>query len=395
MHIRAPIWLRAAGTPGARSFATLFAFESAARAILATVIVVDVQRLTGSAAATSLVFFAVALFGLCTNFGIVALIRRFGRRWVYSGGGLCLIVASVLMMQQELVPQVAGMALRVFGVICFNICLNLYILDSLKGQQINRLEPLKLFMAAIPWSFGPAAGVWMADSQGHDLPYLFSIAVTVVLLGFFWFLRTKDDSPLPIQKRPPPRPLRSLVAFFSSPRLRLCYVIAITRSTFWSMYFVYGPLYCIEVGLGAQTGGYLVSAGNAFLFIAPVMGWVARKMGIRRMIVGAFALSAAACFGAFAFAALPWTAALLLLIGAYGAFLLDVTGNVPFLRMVKPSERQSMTPIFATYREFSDTVPPGVFALLLLQFKLPVVFLVTGLWQLLAALYSLKLPKRL
>lgn len=395
MHIRAPIWLRAAGTPGARSFAALFALESAARAILATIIVVDVQRLTQSVALTSVVFFAVALFGLCTNFGIVVLIRRFGRRWVYSGGGLCLIVASLLMMEQALVPQVAGMALRVFGVICFNICLNLYILDSLKGQQINRLEPMKLFMAAVPWTFGPAAGVWMADSQDHALPYAFSIAVTVVLLGFFWFLRTKEDSPLPIQRRPPPRPWRSLVAFFSSPRLRLCYAIAITRSTFWSMYFVYGPLYCISSGLGAQTGGYLVSAGNAFLFIAPLMGWVARKMGIRRMIVAAFALSAAACLGAFAFSELPWTAALLLLVGAYGAFLLDVTGNVPFLRMVKPSERQSMTPIFSTYREFSDTVPPGVFALLLLQFKLPVVFLVTGVWQVLAALYALRLPKRL
>ncbi len=395
MHIRAPIWMKAAGTPGARSFAVLFALESAARAILATVIVVDVQRFTGSAALTSVVFFCVAFFGLMTNFGIVALIRRLGRRWVYTAGALCLVVASLLMMQQTLAAQVIGMALRVFGVICFNICLNLYILDTLKGQQINRLEPLKLFLAAVPWCFGPAAGVWLAENEGHETPFLFSIAVTVLLLAVFWYLRTRDDSPLPVMRRPPPRPWRSVVAFFASPRLRLCYTIAITRSTFWSMYFVYGPLYCIESGLGAQTGGYLVSAGNAFLFIAPVMGWVARRFGIRRLIVISFALSGAGCLGAFAFAALPWTAALLLLFGAYGAFVLDVTGNVPFLRMVKPSERQSMTPIFATYREFSDTVPPGVFALLLMVWKLPVVFLVTGIWQALAALYALRLPKRL
>ena len=395
MHVRAPIWLRAAGKPGAAAFATLFALESAARAILATIIVVDVQRLTGSAALTSLIFFCVAFFGLCANFWIVSLIRRLGRRWVYTLGAAMLVAGSLLMMQETMTGQVTGMSARVFGVICFNICLNLYILDSLRGQQINRLEPLRLFLAAIPWTFGPAAGVWLADEVDHAVPFLCSIGVTVVLIGFFWFLRAKENSPLPVMRRPPPRPLKNVAAFLASPRLRLAYTIAITRSTFWSMYFVYGPLYCIEAGLGAQVGGYLVSAGNAFLFIAPLMGWVARRFGIRRMVVGAFALSAFSCVAAAAFASFPWVAALLLLIGAYGAFVLDVTGNVPFLRLVKPSERMTMTPIFSTYREFSDTVPPGVFALLLLFLKLPVVFAVTGLWQALAALYALRLPRRL
>jgi len=395
MHVRAPVWLKAAGKPGAKSFAALFALESSARAILATIIVVDVQTLTGSAALTSLVFFGVAFFGLCANFTIPGLIRRVGRRWVYTVGAVALILASLLMMERTMPAQVGGMALRVFGVVCFNICLNLYILDTLRGQQINRLEPLKLFMAAIPWTFGPAAGVWLADEIGHAAPFWFSIVSAVVLLLFFWFLRTKENSPLPAMRRPPPNPLRHIAAFLAVPRLRLAYTIAITRSTFWSMYFVYGPLYCIEAGLGAQVGGYLVSAGNAFLFIAPVIGWVARRWGIRRLVVGAFVLSAGACLGAAAFASLPWVAALLLLIGAYGAFVLDVTGNIPFLRLVKPSERQSMTPIFATYREFADFVPPGIFAVLLIFWKLPVVFIATGLWQALAALYATRLPRRL
>ena len=54
-----------------------------------------------------------------------------------------------------------------------------------------------------------------------------------------------------------------------------------------------------------------------------------------------------------------------------------------------------MTPLFATYREFSDCVPPGIFSILLRFFPLPVVFLTTGLAQAATAVYALRLPRRL
>lgn len=395
MHIRAPIWVLALRSPGAGAFATLFALESCARALLATLVVVDLQRMTGSADITSQFIFTVAAFGLCANFAIPLLMRRIGRRWVYTTGGISLILSAFLMMPQVLALQVPGMALRVFGVVCFNICLNLYILDTLKGAQLNRLEPLRMLAAAVPWCFGPALGVQLAASVEHWVPLVLSQGFVVVLLIFFWVLRTREDSPLPVMRRPPPNPVTHIWSFLSRPRLRLSYVIAITRSTYWSMLFTYGPIYCIEMGLGEVVGGYLVSAANAFLFSAPLIGMLGRRAGIRRLIVGSFILTATAGFGAALFAGLPWVGLAFLLLGAFGAFVLDVTGNVPFLRLVRPSERQTMTPVFATYREFSDCVPPGLFSILLRYFPLPVVFLTTGVAQAAAALYALRLPRRL
>lgn len=395
MHIRAPIWVLALRSPGAGAFATLFALESCARALLATLVVVDLQRMTGSADITSQFIFTVAAFGLCANFAIPLLMRRIGRRWVYTTGGISLILSAFLMMPQVLVLQVPGMALRVFGVVCFNICLNLYILDTLKGAQLNRLEPLRMLAAAVPWCFGPALGVQLAASVEHWVPLVLSQGFVIVLLIFFWVLRTREDSPLPVMRRPPPNPVKHIWSFLSRPRLRLSYVIAITRSTYWSMLFTYGPIYCIEMGLGEVVGGYLVSAANAFLFSAPLIGMLGRRAGIRRLIVGSFILTAIAGFGAALFAGLPWVGLAFLLLGAFGAFVLDVTGNVPFLRLVRPSERQTMTPVFATYREFSDCVPPGLFSILLRYFPLPVVFLTTGVAQAAAALYALRLPRRL
>ena len=395
MYMRMPIWLAALKSPGAGAFATLFGLESSARAILATLVIVDLQRMTGSAEGTSEVIFLVAGFGLCANFTIPHLARLIGRRWVYTTGGISLILASLLMMGQTLPLQIGGMALRVFGVVCFNICLNLYLLDTLKGQQLNRLEPLRMFAAALPWTIGPALGVQLATSAAHWVPLVVSQAFTLVLLVFFWVLRTREDSPLPVMRRPPPNPLRHIWSFLSRPRMRLSYAIAITRSTYWSMLFTYGPIYCIETGLGAVVGGYLVSAANLFLFGAPLIGLLGRRVGIRRLIIAGFCLTALSGFCAAAFAGLPWLGAAFLLLGGFGAFVLDVTGNLPFLRLVRPSERQTMTPIFATYREFSDCVPPGVFSILLRYFPLQVVFLATGIAQAAAALYATRLPRRL
>jgi len=395
MHIRAPIWLMALKSPGAGAFATLFGLESSARAILATLVIVDLRRMAGSTENASEWLFAIAGFGLCANFTIPHLARLVGRRWVYTTGGLSLILASLLMMGQSLPLQVGGMALRVFGVVCFNICLNLYILDTLKGQQLNRLEPMRMFAAALPWTIGPALGVQLAASTAHWVPLVLSQGFTAILLVYFWVLRARENSPLPVMRRAPANPFRHIWSFLSRPRMRLSYAIAISRSTYWSVLFNYGPMFCIEAGLGEVVGGYLVSAANLFLFGAPLVGLVARRSGVKRLIIAGFGLTAAAGLCAFAFAALPWTAAAFLLLGAFGAFVLDVTGNLPFLRLVRPSERQAMTPIFATYREFSDCVPPGIFSILLRYYPVQIVFLVTGVVQAAAALYATRLPRRL
>lgn len=395
MHSRYPVWLRAIGKPSAEAFATIFFLESCARALLSTLIVLEIRTVTGSAQATSMVFFGVALTGLCFTFLVPGLASRIGRRWVYSIGGLLLVISSLLFVFHELETTIAGQALRVYGVICFNICLNLYVLDHLKGAQLNRLEPLRMTMAAAPWTIGPGLGVTLAEDFGPDLPYFVSIGFTFLLLTYFWILRAQENSPLQKLSQPLKSPIAYVPSFFARPRMRLSYCIVIMRSTFWSMFFIYTPIYCVENGLGAQTGGYIVSAGNAFLFLSPLVGLAIKRFGVKINVVASFAFMAVGGIAAFFFADWPWVAAGALLFGTIGAVISDVAGNLPFLRLVKPSERQTMTPIYATYREFSDSVPPGIFSLLLLKFALPVVFLATGIAMAATALYTTRLPKRL
>ncbi|MEX2630977.1 MAG: MFS transporter [Tistlia sp.] len=396
LNVRHPIWLQAAGAPGATSFALLFSLESLTRAIIASVVPLQVLTLVGDPKGMSLVYFVVSGIGLLLNFSVPLLVRLISRRWTYSLGAIASLAAALLLAGETLVGSAAGMLLRVFGTACFSICLNLYILDYLKRRELNRMEPVRLLYAATAWTVGPALGVFLWTRVDHAAPYLISAACALLLLGYFWFLRASDDRAIVRARSPAPNPFLNIRRFFAQPRLRLGWLIAFTRSAWWAMYFIYVPVFAVEAGLGAEVGGLLVSAGNGMLFLAPVIGRVVERRGVRWTIVCAFLVGGSVTLAAaLAMPFAPALAALLLVCAAVASMSLDVSGNLPFLRSVRPSQRAGMTTVFVTYRDFSEVAPPGVFALILTVLPLPFVFVASAASYFAGAWYARHVPRRM
>ena len=166
MHVRHPVWLIAVTRPGSAAFALLFALESIARATLATTIPLQAYALLESGRAVSVAFMAVGAAGLAGSFLIPLLIRRMRRRWVYSLGALCLIVAAILLSLGGRFSLLGGMVVRVFGVACLNITLSLYIMDYIQRGDLVRSEPLRLTMSAGAWTLCPSLGVYLYARYG-------------------------------------------------------------------------------------------------------------------------------------------------------------------------------------------------------------------------------------
>jgi MFS family permease len=177
--------------------------------------------------------------------------------------------------------------------------------------------------------------------------------------------------------------------------LRLAWIIPFARSTWWSMFFVYPPIYAASSDLGEENGALLVSLGNAFLIFSPVFGRLARRIGMRRPIVFSLAGSGLCTMSAVLLFNFPWAVAAILLVAAIGTVALDSLGNIPFMRSVHPWERPQMTTVFRTYIDFSDLLPSMLFTALLTWFDLRAVFFVSGLWLVIVAFIALKLPKRM
>ena len=80
---------------------------------------------------------------------------------------------------------------------------------------------------------------------------------------------------------------------------------------------------------------------------------------------------------------------------ALGGVTLDVLGNIPFMRMVKPRERTEMTMIFSTWREGSQLLTPLLVSMVLLFAPFEVFYLLLALLLFGAGITASFLPRRL
>jgi MFS family permease len=380
---------------GALAFATLFALESLARALVSTVISVQAYDLLQNNQQVSMLFTVIGIGGLAATLTIPAVVRLTARRWVYSGGTLLLMAAGALLATHTLAGQAAGMFFRLLGAACLNITLSLYILDHIPRQDLVRSEPLRLALSTASWTIGPYLGVYLYARHGVWSPVVLSMVAAGLVLAVFWYLRLREFI-RPAQKAPP-NPLRNIGRFIAQPRLRLAWLIAFGRSCFWSTFFIYLPLLMIGAGMGAEVGGFIISLGNMALVTAVYFGRLARRVGVRQVIAGAMAaLALVSALAGICGTALPLIAAGFLLAGAIAGAALDGVGGIPFLRAVKARERAEMAGVYRTFIDVADLLPTLVFSVVLLFFPLGAVFIVLGAWlAVVAGLSWLYLPRSL
>ena len=86
---------------------------------------------------------------------------------------------------------------------------------------------------------------------------------------------------------------------------------------------------------------------------------------------------------------------MLILTAALFATVIDGAGNVPFLRVVHPFEREPMTSVYMTFRHSASLLTPGLFATVLAVAPLPAVFVASAAVALSMAGLSRFIPRKL
>ena len=199
------------------------------------------------------------------------------------------------------------------------------------------------------------------------------------MLGIFWYMRLGDGRFIARGAgRPAPKVLSYLPRFAEQKRLVAGWLFAVIRSCGWWVYVVYLPIFAIERGLGDQVGGAALSVSNAALFLSPLMLRWMNRHSIRVAVRTGFAASALLFGLAGGVAGMPWLAVTALMAASFFLILLDISGGLPFLLAVKPSERPEMSAVYASFRDISGIVTPGVAWAVLLVAPLPAIFAVMG-----------------
>ncbi len=364
---------------GALTFGLLFLLESLVRSFNSGVLSIQAYDLLGSSQKVSVLTTSISLCVLVTTLFMPLLFAHMRRRWVYTIGGLAMIAGSLALATYTLPGQVTGVLLRNSGASIMNVALQLYILDHIRKADLTSTEPTRLALSTVAWVIGPFSGVWLYEHYGPVAPQLAAMAAATLVLKVFWYLRLHDKVNLPSGTVQPFNPLSNAARFIAQPRLRLAWAIAFGRSCFWATFFTYGPILMIEGGLGKQAGGYIISGSQLFLLTAFFFGASAKRVGVRGVIASCFLVIAIATCAAGLFGvSSPNASAACLLVAAFFASGIDSVGGIPYLRAVKPNERQRMTAVYRTFIECSELIPGMIFAVALSFFNVSIVFIILG-----------------
>ncbi|MFT3986683.1 MFS transporter [Aestuariivirga sp.] len=383
---------------GAYTFAILFSLESFTRSLNSTVVSLQAYDILGASQKVSVLSTSVSLLVLMTTLMLPLLLGRLRRRWAYTLAACLMSCAALALATHTLPGQWIGAYLRNSSAAMFNIVLQLYILDNIRRHELARAEPIRLSVSTLSWTIGPALGVWLYVGFGPWGPQLGVIAAVALLMAVFWTLRLSDHGQiLPSGRAHSFSPLSNVKRFIAQPRLRLAWTIAFGRSCFWTTFFIYGPLLMVEGGIPKSVTGLVISASQALLFTAYISGWIARRKGLRTVIAGAFVIAALASIAAgLAGTHLPWLAVGLLLVGTVASSAIDGVGAIPFMRAVKPHERQRMTAVYRTFIDFSELIPSFIFAFALMWLPIGATFVILGIWLLICSVISWRyLPRGL
>jgi len=358
------------------------------------VLPVEAFRLFGSARELSLVYAVVGACGFAGRLSIPSLARLFGRPRLLVLGAAVLWCSCALLALGHKTSLVLGLALNAFAFACFEIVLNLYVLDHVARSELGRFESHRIFVAAAPWTLGPWLGVYLQIHLAFWIPFAVSGGAGLLLL--LYFRERYVEAPRREPARPPRllTPLRSIDRFMAQPRLRLAWALAVGRAAWWSMFQIYAPVFAVKTGLGAETGGLIVSIGVGWMWLVLFWGWLGRRSGIRPLLlVGYFGTGCVTIATAFLMEA-PYLGAAMLVLSAFVAETIDGAGNSLYLRAVHPHERSEMTAVFVTYRDVGQLAPPVLFSALLTVFELPAVFLAGGVMMLGMAGLTRFIPRR-
>lgn len=381
-----PIGLRRLKTPGANAVAILFGLEAVSRGVIATVLPLQTVAVLGSDEALSMGVLSGAVFSILLVMTAPLIARRLGRARMATLAAGMAIGAVALFVAAFPAGQVVGFMLRAGAVALLSVSFNLFIMDHIKRGELGRSEPKRMLAVGIGWMVGPLLGVQLDTWFGSVSPYLFSAASMTALISYFWILRAGGPAIVkPSKTRQFVNPLRYLGSFIREKRLLHAWSISVGRGFFWMSFFIYTPVYAVEVGLGREAGGILQSLGSGMMMAMPLWGWAARHFGIRKVATLAFLGAAIGCVAGWYFADQPYLGAAGILMATGFMALNDGYGNTLFFRACRPSQREGMASVFTTYRDMAELFQAGLFAVLLSFLPIETVFLAIGILMALLA----------
>ncbi|MGE0750545.1 MAG: MFS transporter [Variibacter sp.] len=370
----------------------LSCLEASSRGLLLAIVPIQLLAQFGTLQGVTYFYAAVAIFALGNSILVPGIIERYGIRNVVTLSGIFTATSAVLIAFGTLAGVSAGLIVRAVALACLDIPLLALIMATVPRNTLGTFEPVRVFFQGICLAAAPWIGFQLYERVAGWLPFALAVVGGLLFIAI--------SRKLPQLKVEPGRTRgqggRAFKRFFQQPRLVSAWLLAIIRSSFWQVYYIYSAIFAVSRGWGAPAAAALLSLGLGTLLFVPIWGRMGRSLGARSVLVTAYLCGGLSliCAAASAMWA-PYTGPFFLLGAAFFASMVDGVGNVLFLRATRPLERPRMAGIYMTYRDIAQFAPIVIFALVLSLFQFSTALLVLAAAFITAAWLSLLIHPRI
>ncbi len=254
-------------------------------------------------------------------------------------------------------------------------------------RQLSRNEGLMYTFMNLAWLVGPLIAGIISERYGISLIFVLSAVFILVSLLFFKISRIRDPG---IREKEHPDVLKNFRDFFKDKDRRLAYLLGGGVNFWWSLIYIFIPVFIVEKGLHIKWVGYFL-----FAVAVPLIAFsyhfskLAGKVGFKKIFKIGFlipCLMAIICF----FVGNIYLILLALAFASIGLSMLEATTESYFFDILKGKEELRFYGPYNTTIDSNHFVSRLFPSLLLLFLPFKFIFLFYGLAMFGFFLFSFK-----
>lgn len=278
------------------------------------------------------------------------------------------------------IVYMCAMSLRIMSI-------GIMIRDQSSSKQVSRNEGLVYTSVNIAWLIGPLIAGIVAVELGIGTVFTLAAIFLLISLFLFKFAKVKDGK---TKKKVDGGMLKNFTDFFKKKDRIRSYILGGGVGLWWTLIFIYMPLYIIKSNLNDLWIGYfLFGTTIPLVLLEYYFGKLTGKIGFRKIFKIGFLIPAVLAFACF-FVSNIYAILLLLSLASIGLAMVEPTTEAHFFDILKGNEKLRFYGVYSTRLDVNNFASKILASSLLLLLPFKFVFLLYSVFMLVLFLISFK-----
>lgn len=336
----------------------------------------------------------LVIVSLFVSFITTPILETFGKKKVFI---LSLIIPILLYLSLVLYRNLYFFVL-IAGILTIgdtlrNATANSIFRDNTNKKELNEKEGLLFSLTNIGWLVGPLIAGYLVILSGVNLIFSITSCLFLIALVFLFFVHLKNTDR--IYKKPHWSIKENLLKFIRNKETHLPYLMTCGLHAWWSLIYLYAPLFMIREGLGGkEIGVFMFFVVLPLITLEYFVGKSSEKRGLRKYFFYGF-LGLSLISLVLFFVKGIYIQLILLAAASLFAALIEPLQDTFFFKKVSMRFEDKYFPVYKTAPRIGGFVIKFIIAGVLIFLPYHFVYLVMFLAMSVFAVLSLKIDKDL